>query len=109
MIANVRVCNLLICKIGSSPTAIFAPADQYALIGESANLNCSVTLSSAQIYWFSFEDPSVNGSSSVSIGAVGVGDDHPFICSVVLYMSTVLRTVYLHVLGKLWVRVRVCC
>ena len=79
---------------------IIAPVEQYALIGKSAKLNCSVTVNGAQIYWYSYEDPSVNGSVAVSISAVSLRDDHAFICSVVQHMVNVLRTVHLNVLGE---------
>eukprot|EP00731_Ephydatia_muelleri_P012273 Em0006g1167a len=79
---------------------IIAPANQYALIGQSANLSCyNAQKGTAQINWYSREDPSVNGSSSVSIRAVSLDDDHAFICSVVQSMTTVMRTVYLHVIA----------
>ena len=81
--------------------AIIAPANQYALIGQSANLSCyNAQKGTAQINWYSREDPSVNGSSSVSIRAVSLDDDHAFICSVVQSMTTVMRTVYLHIIGE---------
>lgn len=81
--------------------AIIAPPNQYALIGRGANLSCYIAQRvAAQINWYSYEDPSVNGSLSVTIRAVSLGDDHAFICSVAQSMTTVLRTVYLHVLGE---------
>ena len=52
------------------------------------------------IFWYSFQDPSVNGSSNVVINAVSLLDDHSFICNVLQSVTSVFRTIYLHVIGE---------
>ncbi|KAL5496967.1 hypothetical protein EMCRGX_G013348 [Ephydatia muelleri] len=84
--------------------SINAPENQYAFIGSSTTLNCSVDIDSALISWYSSEDPTVNGLSSVSISAVSLRDDHFYICTVVLATSSVSKTIYLHVIAPPTIR-----